>query len=52
MLPSSQPRAQHVENVHLHTQFGQAPMLVTPCKPGKGCKQLLIVGQKVNTTWQ
>ncbi|KIY99021.1 hypothetical protein MNEG_8939 [Monoraphidium neglectum] len=31
--------------------FGQAPMLVTPCKPGKGCKQLLIVGQKSGIVW-
>ncbi|KAI8475329.1 MAG: quinon protein alcohol dehydrogenase-like superfamily [Monoraphidium minutum] len=31
--------------------FGQAPMLVTTCKQGKGCKQLLVVGQKSGIVW-
>jgi polyvinyl alcohol dehydrogenase (cytochrome) len=31
--------------------FGQAPMLVTACRQGRGCKQLAIVGQKSGIVW-
>lgn len=31
--------------------FGQAPMLVTPCKGGRGCRQLYVVGQKSGIVW-
>jgi len=31
--------------------FGQAPMLVTACRRGSGCKQLAIVAQKSGIVW-
>jgi polyvinyl alcohol dehydrogenase (cytochrome) len=31
--------------------FGQAPVLVSPCRKGLGCRQLLVVGQKSGLVW-
>ncbi len=32
--------------------FGQSPMLITACQPGRAaCKQLLVVGQKAGIVW-
>lgn len=29
----------------------RAPMLITTCRPGRGCKQLLVLGQKAGIVW-
>ncbi|KAI8476856.1 MAG: pyrrolo-quinoline quinone repeat-containing protein [Monoraphidium minutum] len=39
------------DNVGPDFAFGQAPMLVTPCKEGKGCRQLYVGGQKSGILW-